>query len=467
MGLPAAADWTLVDSAPHSGGLAGSVVDPQGFTWDLGGHVIFSHYAYFSRLLDALLPPSEWNQLEREAWVWMRDRFVPYPFQQNIHRLPEEDVTKCVNGILDMERAKGAAGASKPAHFGDWLQQSFGAGLCEIFMTPYNRKVWAYDPSKMNVEWMGERVATIDAKRILANVVHKRDELGWGPNNTFRFPMNGGTGAIWKALYNALPAEKFRFNKKVVGVDAAAKVVSFADGTQIAYTHLISSMPMDCLLRATSNLAGHSSESLSHAASQFRYSSSHIIGFGMEGEPPAELRTKCWLYFPESNCPFYRATVFSNYSPNVVAKPGQQWSLMLEVSESADKPVDLQRIVAEAEQGARNCRLIPDDAKIVSRWNTRLEYGYPTPFVGRDALCQPLFTALESQSIYSRGRFGSWKYEVSNQDHSLMLGVEAVDRALLNSEEPTHRFAALVNANRDNVGRVPVIAGSKLDKNKH
>ncbi len=26
------------------------------------------------------------------------------------------------------------------------------------------------------------------------------------------------------------------------------------------------------------------------------------------------LGSKCWLYFPEDNCPFYRATVFSNYA---------------------------------------------------------------------------------------------------------------------------------------------------------
>lgn len=32
LGLPRAGEWTLVDAAPHSGGLASSVVDPQGFT---------------------------------------------------------------------------------------------------------------------------------------------------------------------------------------------------------------------------------------------------------------------------------------------------------------------------------------------------------------------------------------------------------------------------------------------------
>lgn len=41
-------------------------------------------------------------------------------------------------------------------------------------------------------------------------------------------------------------------------------------------------------------------------------SSSHIIGLGIRGHCPHG--TKCWLYFPEDDCPFYRTTVFSNYA---------------------------------------------------------------------------------------------------------------------------------------------------------
>lgn len=38
--------------APEAGGLACTDVTPEGFLFDMGGHVIFSHYQYFDDLLD-------------------------------------------------------------------------------------------------------------------------------------------------------------------------------------------------------------------------------------------------------------------------------------------------------------------------------------------------------------------------------------------------------------------------------
>ena len=43
--------------------------------------------------------------------------------------------------------------------------------------------------------------------------------------------------------------------------------------------------------------------------------------------------------------------------------------------------------------------------------------------------------ALRELGIWSRGRFGSWKYEVGNQDHSCMLGYDAVDSMLFGGNE--------------------------------
>jgi hypothetical protein len=59
----------------------------------MGGHVIFSHYQYFDELLEASVGKGEkhWNTLQRISYVWIRDRWVAYPFQNNISALPKED----------------------------------------------------------------------------------------------------------------------------------------------------------------------------------------------------------------------------------------------------------------------------------------------------------------------------------------------------------------------------------------
>ena len=420
-------NWLLVEASDHAGGLASSVVDAGGFTWDLGGPVLFSHYPYFDRVMDTALGDA-WVEHVREAWVWMRDRWIPYPFQNNVWHLPHEDLIACINGLIDLQ----ASASAPPRSFREWLLASFGTGICDVFMLPYNRKVWAYDPSRLDVGWMGERVATVDVKRVLANLVLRRDDVSWGPNATFRFPLHGGTGAIWRAVAGRLPANHIQFNRTVNAIDPARKQIIMADGESILYDHLISTMALDHLLRSLVDRP-----QLTKAATQFVYSSSHIVGVGLKGHPPDDLRTKCWIYFPEERVPFYRATVFSNYSPNNVPTSSPHWSLMAEVSESPDKPVNASTIVSEVIAGFLSCGFI-DPASVVSTWHRRLDHGYPTPWLGRDSVLTPIEEALRAAGVFSRGRFGAWKYEVSNQDHSFMQGVEAVNQIINGEPERTY-----------------------------
>jgi protoporphyrinogen oxidase len=433
-------NYLVLDAAAQVGGLAASFRDENGFVWDIGGHVQFSHYRYFDELMQKALGPEGWLHHQRESWVWIRDRFVPYPFQNNIRHLPPAERWECIQGLVRLYKNP-PSGA--PANFREWIRATFGTGLAKVFMEPYNFKVWAYPPEEMDFNWIGERVAVTDLERVLKNLLEETDDLSWGPNNTFQFPREGGTGAIWEGVANLAGRERIRLRSPVARVDAEAKTCELANGEVFRYEYLLSTIPLDRLAQMTSGISAGARST----AAQLKYSSSNIVGIGVEGQPPEVLRTKCWMYFPEDNCPFYRVTVLSNYSPNIVPQPGEQWSLMAEVSESAKKTVDRERLIESVEAGLRATKLLPEGARVLSRWKYSADHGYPTPFLGRDSVLRSLHAELEPKQIYSRGRFGGWKYEVSNQDHSLMQGVEWVNRMLLGVPETTYPFPATANAN--------------------
>ena len=156
------------ESAP--GGLATSRRDDEGFLWDMGGHVVFSHYNYFDKSLDRAV--REWNKRKRAAFAFMKGsdnerRFVPYPIQENINAMSKGDCQRCLEGLEEVVRNPSKR---KPANFDEWLLMNFGKGLCEVFMRKYNRKVWTVDTVDMNAVWVGERVAVPDIGKIRAKI---------------------------------------------------------------------------------------------------------------------------------------------------------------------------------------------------------------------------------------------------------------------------------------------------------
>src|SRR5437667_11370907 len=117
-------------------------------------------------------------------------------------------------------------------------------------MRPYNFKVWAVPTTRMQCQWLGERVAAPNLKIVTKNVILNKTAGNWGPNATFRFPAHGGTGGIWIAVANTLPKRKARFgpNNEVQSVHADDKIVTLKDGTSIKYERLVNTMAVDALV---------------------------------------------------------------------------------------------------------------------------------------------------------------------------------------------------------------------------
>lgn len=420
-------NFIIAEKNAHVGGLSASFTDRKGFTWDVGGHVVFSHYEYFDKMLDEVLD-GDYLEHQREAWIRMAASWVPYPFQNNIRHLPKKQRWDCIEGLLRRN------GDGTPKNFQEWIVAIFGQGIADHFMLPYNFKVWATPPQMMDFGWIGERVSIVDAEKVVRNVVMEMDDVSWGPNNTFKFPLQGGTGEIFRRMGHPF-RDRIKTETSIEHVDAKTKTAVTGDGEVIEYEHMLYTGPLDLL---TKEVVIDVPDPVVRAADELQHNGVCVVGVGVESEKPKD--SKCWMYFPESDCPFYRVTNFHNYSPKNVPGDGVYLAYMTETSYSEHKPFNAGAIQNEVEEGLVATGLLEDEDRndVVNRFEICAEHGYPIPTLLRDNSLGIIQPWLEIHDIYARGRFGGWKYEVGNMDHSVMQGVEWVDRILKGEKETTY-----------------------------
>ncbi|MBW2046085.1 MAG: NAD(P)-binding protein [Deltaproteobacteria bacterium] len=416
-------NFTVYERNTYAGGLCASFKDNKGFTWDLGGHVIFSHYEYFDKLFAYLLG-SDYLQHRREAWIRIMDRWIPYPFQNNIKYLPEDVAAKCLESLKKVNREKSVC-----SNFQEWIVNNMGKGIAEYFMLPYNLKVWAHPLDILSSDWIDERVSKVDSKDAVALLVSGRDKVDWGPNVLFKFPLFGGTGEVFRRMARLL-GERVIFNSELLKVDAINKKIYLSDNRIEAYDVLINTSPLDRFIKL---IEGYK-EDLLKSSSTLKHNGVFVVGIGINKPSPSNYS---WMYFPGDNCPFFRVTYFSNYSPNNSPDNKKYYSLLCETAYSEYRKVSKSEITDMSIQGLINSGLLKksDRALIVANFLFDIDYAYPIPTLDRNNALQHIQPILEKMDIYSRGRFGAWKYEIANTDHSVMQGKEVVDRILKKDKE--------------------------------
>lgn len=95
---------------------------------------------------------SDWYEHQRVSYVRYQDRWIPYPFQNNIALLPKDEQVKCLNSLIDAAlEARARPATDKPSNFDEWNIRNIGDRLNEIFMRPYNFKVWAVPTTKVRI----------------------------------------------------------------------------------------------------------------------------------------------------------------------------------------------------------------------------------------------------------------------------------------------------------------------------
>ena len=441
-GAASGQNYLVVDPGASPGGWASSRETPEGFTFDFGGHVLFPHkyYPKFVELLDSL--PLEWVASVPKRGVSLDGRFMPYPAQRNLQRLSPARLVAALASLLRRRLEKMLPFRRRETvglDLESYLLKQFGEYLTETLMGPLNSKMWGHATSALSNQWVMLRsgskqrnVADVSLRQTVRNVLTMQDSPGWTSDTFVTYPARGGSGAIWTAIAARIPAEKMLLGRSIQSIALAEKIATLDNGARIKYGHLISSMPLDTLLRSIDGR-----RDLHAQAERFVCARSRLFGYGIKGTIASRYEGLHSFHVPDADQPFWRVTFPANVSAGTA--PEGSFSVLCEVSEPASEPAkEQQELERRVEAGLRRLGIIGKSQEIVSRFHQTIEHGYPVPFLGRDLLLNEVQTVLEQAGIYSRGRFGAWKYEISNQDHAFMQGVEVVRRLLYGIPEQTY-----------------------------
>ena len=393
----------------------------NGFFFDCTGHLLHLREGPIREMVLNLLPRT-FKSVERRALIYSKGVFTGYPFQANTHGLPREVIRECVVGFVESLMRKGREKA--PANFRDWVLATFGEGIARHFMFPYNEKLYRMDLSEMECGWVSWSIPRPTLDEVIRGALGSEvRHLGY--NARFLYPRRGGISVVPEAL--AKRCGTIRLNHTVRGIDPETRRVVLEGGEALEYERLISTLPLDALLRMLRPLP----EGIPRQA-RGRLRAVRVVNVNL-GVDRADLLPCHWAYFPEPEFPFYRVGSPTQYSRG--AAPRGCSSLYVEVARRRDEPLDETAIFHEVLEGLERARILRRGDRILAREIRVLDPAYVIYDRYRQRALPEILEVLERCGIVSTGRFGAWEY--GSMESALRQGREAALR-----EAPGGRRAA-------------------------
>lgn len=375
-------DYLILESDTEIGGFCKTVVQ-DGFIWDYSGHFFhFKHKDMETYLLERM-PQDEVRVIEKESAVRYRDGFVDFPFQKNIHQLPQDEFIEC---LYDLYFKDEGLDGSAPANFKEMLYRKFGRGIAEKFLIPYNEKLYATDLTRLDTDAMGRFFPYADVADIIRNF---RQTNNTSYNSTFTYPRGGAIQYV-RALKHDVPDAKIAFEEGLVSVDLESRVATTTK-RQIRFEKLISSTPFPRLMKMTG---------LPHEPADLTWNKVLVFNLGFDRKGWEKLH---WVYFPERKYCFYRIGFYDNIFNT------DRMSLYVELGYPADATVDVQGARAQLLVDLETAGVIQGH-RLVSEHNIVLDPAYVHITRQSTEQVQQARAALAAHGVYSIGRYGAWTY---------------------------------------------------------
>jgi len=382
-------DLVVLEADREIGGYCKTVIK-DGFTWDYSGHFFHFKHADIEAWLRERMPGQEIRTIEKKSFIAYGGKDVDFPFQKNIHQLPQAEFIECLYDLyfarsLDVKRAE----APPEKNFKEMLYARFGRGIAERFLIPYNEKLYACDLATLDRDAMGRFFPHADLPDIIKNM-RVADNATY--NATFTYPRGGAIEYV-KALASAVPEKAIALGERLVELDLRSRVAKTTK-REIHYERLVSSAPFPALAK----MAG-----LEHDAKVFTWNKVLVFNLGFDRKGAKE---RHWVYFPSKATSFYRIGYYDNMFDT------DRMSLYVELGYPRDVAL------GEAEIAGLRKRVLEDLARegvtagheLVSHHSVVMDPAYV--HITRDSIAEHarLSRVLRANGIYSIGRYGGWTY---------------------------------------------------------
>jgi protoporphyrinogen oxidase len=403
----------------ETGGLCRSRTE-GGFTFDTGGsHVIFSRDEQVLGFMHRVLGENR-EVRERQTKIFYKGRYVKYPFENGLADLPKEDLFFCISEFVKAHVAAEKGEFPPPANFREWMVQTFGRGIAESYLIPYNEKIWKIPPEEMSAHWVEGRIPRPPVGDIIRSAIGIETE-GYTHQAIFSYPRTGGIEALVKAIEK--PVRDFiTTGSPVTSVRRMGDgFLVRAGGEEIRADRVVSTIPLPALLPCLDGVPA----AVQEACRGLRSTALLSVCIGIRGKVPPY----SWVYVPSPEIGLFNRVSFpSNYSPAVAPKGHS--SVLAEITCTRDDPVFSapgDQIVSHVISGLGKMGILDDPKKVVYSAVERSPFAYVVYDLGYPERIQVVREFCEGLGIDLVGRFS--RFEYLNMDGVIRSAMDFVEGA--------------------------------------
>jgi protoporphyrinogen oxidase len=327
---------------------------------------------------------------------------VKYPFENGLYELPEEDRFFCLNGFIRTLIAVEKGEVPMPENFRDWIYYTFGPGIAECYMVPYNEKIWKYPSEKMSLHWVDGRIPRPPVEDIIKSAIGIETE-GYTHQAVFSYPLDGGIEQLVTAI--AEPVVPFvRTLFQVTSLRKKGQTWHIGNGREtIIADRIICTIPVQYLLPCLYRVPGEVME----ACHALVYNSLICVNIGIRGQLPGI----SWMYIPDQHLGKTNRLSFpSNFSGNTA--PDGCSAVLAEITHRPGDDVSCmsdRELIGEVVSMLETMKICTPDQVVFSSVE-RQPFAYVVYDLGYQKNIATIRDYCRSQEIPLVGRFAQFEY---------------------------------------------------------